>query len=202
MHNTSNEEFLRGNCEARHQCLVYSGPPSQQLPALGATIKRKLNDGYRCLYLNSDSMVANMKSYLSLLGINVESDIDKGHLGFSSEPVVSEDGDFDINLMLKKLESALDKALSEGYRGLWVTGDMTFEFGRKKNFIKLVEYEYQLEELMAKRMELCGICQYHQDTLPKEAPHQALRTHQAIFINETLSRINPSYVSPEESDNG
>ncbi len=35
--------------------------------------------------------------------------------------------------MLHKLEDALDQALSDGYKGLWATGDMTWEFGSEKN---------------------------------------------------------------------
>jgi hypothetical protein len=35
------------------------------------------------------------------------------------------------------------------------------------------------------------------DTLPPEATEQALRTHPMIFINETLSRVNPHYVAGE-----
>jgi hypothetical protein len=194
MQSSSNEEFFLSGREARHQCLIYNGAPSEQLPALGATLKQKLNDGFRCLYLNSAPMVAGMRSYLSSLGLDVARDVENGHLVFSSEPP-SVGGEFDIRKMLDGLESALDKALADGYKGLWATGDMTFEFGARKNFAKLLEYEYRLEELMARRMELCGICQYHTDTLPQDAPEHALLTHQVLYINETLSRMNPSYVA-------
>ncbi|NDF12074.1 MAG: hypothetical protein EB060_04565 [Proteobacteria bacterium] len=180
--------------EARHQCLIYHGAPSQQLPALGAVLKRKLSEGYRCMYINSIPMVNGMRSYLWTIGVDVESDTAKGHLVFSSESLLTEGTTLDVKVMLKTLENALDKALQDGYKGLWATGDMTFEFGYKENLAKLLEYEYGLEELMAKRMELCGICQYHQDTLPKEATPQALLTHPVIFINETLSRVNSNYV--------
>ncbi len=57
--------------EARHQCLIYEGSPSRQLPALAAVIKRKLDEGHRCLYLNSRPMVAGMRSYLAAIDIDV-----------------------------------------------------------------------------------------------------------------------------------
>ena len=178
----------------RHQCLVYKGPPSQQLPGLAAMMKRKLAEGHRCLYLNSRPMVAGIRSCLAAMDIDIEGAITNGNLVLSSESIVSVDGSFDVDLMLQKLEDALDQALSEGYAGLWATGDMTWEFGPDKDFSKLMEYEYRLEELMLKRPELCGICQYHQDTLPHEVMRQALQTHRALFINETLSHINPDYI--------
>jgi hypothetical protein len=178
--------------ESRHQCLIYEGSPSQQLPALASMIVRKLDEGHRCLYLNSRPMVAGMRSCLAAKGVDVVSDVAKARLVLSSEPA-STDGDFDTDMMLDSLEDALDQALDDGYEGLWATGDMTWEFGSEKNLAKLMAYEYRLEELMLKRPELSGICQYHQDTLPREATRQALLTHPLIFVNETLSRVNPEY---------
>jgi hypothetical protein len=180
--------------DSRHQCLIYEGSPSKQLPALAAMIRQKLAEGYRCLYLNSRPMVAGMRSYLAALGSDVESELASGRLVLSSEPVTSANGDFDVDGMLNQLSQAVDQALKDGYRGLWATGDMTWEFGREKNFLKLMQYEYRLDALMVKRPELSGICQYHQDTLPPEAIRQARLAHPSLFITETLSRINPDYI--------
>jgi hypothetical protein len=112
----------------------------------------------------------------------------------SSDPSASADADFDVDLMLHRLEDALDQALKDGYKGLLCTGDMTYEFGPRKDFAKLMEYEWRLEDLFRKRQELFGICQYHRDTLPHEAVRQGLLTHRGLFISETLSRVNPHYI--------
>lgn len=180
--------------ESRHQCLIYEGSPSEQLPVLAFMIKRKLNEGYRCLYMNSRPVVAGMQSYLAAIGIDVAHDIAKGRLVLSSEPAASADGDFDIDVMLQKLEDAVDLALNDGFKGLWASGDMSWELGPEKNFAKLMEYERRLEELFHQRRALFGICQYHRDTLPRHVMRQALLSHRAIFINETLSRVNPHYI--------
>jgi hypothetical protein len=162
---------------------------------MAATVQRKLAEGYRCLYLNSRPMVAGIRSCLAALGTDVTHEIAQGRLVLSSEPVTLGNGVFDVDAMLRTLEQALDKALAEGFKGLWATGDMSWEFGGEKNLEKLLEYEYGLEALFQKRPELAGICQYHQDTLPREATRQGLSAHQAIFLNETLTRINPHYVA-------
>jgi len=156
-------------------------------------IQRKLDENQRCLYLNSRPMVG-IRSCLAALGIDVQREIANTRLVLSSDSVASADGGFDVGLMLRSLEDALDQALGDGFKGLWATGDMTWEFGSEKIFAKLMEYEYRLEELFCRRHELCGICQYHQDTLPREVSRQALLTHRMIFVNETLSRLNPHYV--------
>jgi DcmR-like sensory protein len=96
--------------------------------------------------------------------------------------------------MLGKLEDSLNQALNDGYKGLWVSGDMTWEFAPGKDFSKLLEYEFELEEMFSKRKELCGICQYHKDTLPQDVMRQSLLVHPGIVISETLTRINPHYL--------
>ncbi len=180
--------------EFRHQCLVYEGSPSEQLPTLAAMIEKKLEEGQRCLYLNSRPMVAGMRSCLAARGMDVASEVAKARLVLSSDRGTAGDGSFDGEVMLHKLEDALDQALNDGYKGLWATGDMAWEFGSKQNFEKLMEYEWGLEEVFRRRPELCGICQYHRDTLPSAATRQGLLTHRMIFINATLERVNPYYV--------
>ena len=95
--------------------------------------------------------------------------------------------------MLSTLENAVGEAMNRGHKGLWASGDITWEFGGTNDFSKLLEYEWGLEELFRREPALCGICQYHTDTLPSEAVADALHAHEEIFINETLSRLNPSY---------
>lgn len=181
--------------DSRHRCLIYEGAPSVQLPALAAVIYRKLEEGYRCFYLNSPPMVAGLRTLLAAKGLDVVSETSKARLILSSKPALAADGSFDVELMLYNIEYALDQALTAGYKGLFATGDMTWEFGPGKDFAKLLEYEWRLEKLFRKRQELSGICQYHLGTLPREVAREGLLSHRIAFINETLSRINPYYVS-------
>jgi hypothetical protein len=177
----------------RHQCLIYEGSPSQKLPILAGIIQQKLKEGYRCLYLNSAPMVAGMCSTLAALGVDIESEKKKGSLVLSSDPI-STDGHFNSDEMLEKLEIAINQALKDGHKGLWASGDMTWEFGPERDFSKLLEYELKLEELFGRRKELIGICQYHQDTLPKDVMRDGLFAHRSVVISETLTRINPHYL--------
>ena len=66
---------------------------------------------------------------------------------------------------------------------------------------KLLEYEWKLEDLFRRQPALCGICQYHVDTLPRDMVLQGIVAHPTIFINETLSRLNPHYI-PSEARSG
>jgi hypothetical protein len=48
--------------------------------------------------------------------------------------------------------------------------------------------------LFRENKELCGICQYHKDTLPHDVMRQSLLVHPGIFLTDTLTRINPYYL--------
>ncbi len=188
---------------ARHQCLIYEGPPSRHLTALAAVVREKLGQNFRCLYLNSGPMVAGMRSYLAAAGVDVAGETERGSLVLTSElSHLTEDNRFDVDWMMETLAIALDDALRIGFAGLWATGDMTWEFGPEKNFSKLLEYELRLEAFIRQHPQMGGICQYHADTLPREALRQGLLAHPSIFINETLSRVNLHFLEHRFSPQG
>ena len=178
----------------RHQCVIYDGSPAEHLSSLAAFIRGKLSEDIRCLYINSYPMVVGMRSYLFAAGVNVVQEATKGRLVMSSDQANLVNGHFDVDRMLALLDSALDEALRDGYQGLWATGDMSWEFGPQRDFTKLLEYEWRLEEYMSTHPELSGICQYHTATLPRETVRQGFSSHRSFFINETLSRLNPHYL--------
>jgi hypothetical protein len=89
--------------------------------------------------------------------------------------------------MLSTLENAVGEAMNRGHKGLWASGDITWEFGGTNDFSKLLEYEWGLEELFRREPALCGICQYHTDTLPSEAGADALHAHEG-FLSMKLFR--------------
>jgi MEDS: MEthanogen/methylotroph, DcmR Sensory domain len=180
----------------RHQCLIYEGAPSKHLAAIGAVIRQRLSLKYRCLCFNSGPMIAGLRSCLAAAGVDVLHEVARGSLIFSSVQSHLRDGKFDIDYMIETLRSTLKKARSDGYAGLYATGDMSWEFGPEKDFSKLLEYECRLETFICNNPDFGGICQYHAGTLPRIYLRQALLTHQELFINETLSHINSHYLNP------
>jgi len=178
----------------RHQCLIYDGSPAKMLPVIASQVRDKLREKFQCLYLNSPAMVAGMKSYLYVEGVNVSEAVADGSLILSSDASPLKAGQFDVDRMLDMLEDSVNLALNAGYCGLWATGDMSWEMGPDRNLKRLLEYEWKLEQLFGKYPGLSGICQYHADTLPRDLVCHSLLVHPAIFINGTLARTNSSYV--------
>jgi hypothetical protein len=164
------------------------------MPALAATMRQRLGANYRCLYLNSPAMIAGMSSYLAAQGMDVAHEVAKTSLALSSDQSYLAGRSLDVEEMIATLELAVVQALRDGYQGLWASGDMLWEFGNQRNLQKLLTYERQLEELIRRQPLLCGICQYHGDSLPPEILRLGLLTHRAVFVHEGLSRMNPHYV--------
>jgi MEDS: MEthanogen/methylotroph, DcmR Sensory domain len=177
--------------------MIYEGSPAKHLRALAAIIVENLKNNKRCLYLNSPTMVAGIRSYLGAAGLDLARELERGGLVLSSDQSHLVDGQFDSSRMLALLEDAINEALRDGFNGLWATGDMTWEFGNEKNFVKLLDYERGLEQLFEKHASLSGVCQYHTDALPIGVVEQGLHVHKGIFVSETLSRINPYFLSHE-----
>jgi hypothetical protein len=185
----------------RHQCMIYDGPPSRTLAGLAAAIRQQLAANTRCMYINSPTMVAGIRSQLYAVGTDVEYELKRGALVLVADKSHLVDGHFDIDRMLEMLEEAVHGALADGHAGLFATGDMTWELGSEKELSKLLEYEWRLEQLFRAQPALSGICQYHRDVLPRDAVIEGLISHPSLFISDTISRLNPHYVlarSPED----
>jgi hypothetical protein len=52
----------------------------------------------------------------------------------------------------------------------------------EKDFTNLVEYDQRLDDLFQKQPALCGICQYHKDTLPQKCVRQGFRLHDDLRL--------------------
>ncbi|HTC34662.1 MAG TPA: MEDS domain-containing protein [Bryobacteraceae bacterium] len=180
---------------ARHQCMIYEGSPTKHLPGLAALIYAKLKTHHRCLYLNSPPMLAGIRSYLYTAGVDVDLEVRRGALVLSSDQSHLVKGCFNVAKMLALLVAAVEEAIQDGYTGLWAAGDMTWELGSEMNLDILFDYEQGLEEVFRRYPALGGVCMYHRDTLPINAVGAGLHLHQALYINETLTRMNPYYGS-------
>lgn len=189
---------MRMEQPSRHQCLIYDGPPSRHLPMLARVMRQKLNQGYRCMFLDSAPMVVGMRSQLAAIGVDVMSNVASGRLVMSSERNYLIGGRrFDVDRMLQALAEAVQSALGGGFEGLWATGNIGWELGPERDFSQLLEYEWQLESFIRNNPGLQGICQYHRDTLPGVAVTDGLLSHSSLVVDEARSLINPHVCARE-----
>jgi hypothetical protein len=179
---------------------MYEGAPSVHLTPVAKIMREKLSENWRCMYLNTAPMVAGMRTCLAINGVDVERETTRGSLVLRSEREHLVDGLFDIDRMLAGLKDALDEALGDGFVGLFAIGDMTWEFGPGGDFAKLLDYEWRVEDFLRAHPKFSAICQYHASTLPAEVLQDGMAAHPGIFVNETLSLMNPQFVHPRYSN--
>jgi MEDS: MEthanogen/methylotroph, DcmR Sensory domain len=178
----------------RHQGFMYHGSPSHNIPMMAAVIKERLEQKHRCLYFDSEPMVAGLLSHLTQVGVNVARETAQNSLVVSSHlGHLSEDRTFDVDRMIATLEDYLSETLRDGYVGLWASGDIAWEFGPGADYGPLKQYEMRLEDFMCAHAEMSGICQYHSGVLPPDAMRTGHEMHPSLFINETRSEWNPAY---------
>jgi hypothetical protein len=180
----------------RHQCFIDHGSPLGHIPMIAAVIKARLEQNHRCLYLNSDQMVAELRSDLEKIGVDVARETANNGLVFCSHlSHLGDDQTFDVDRMIATLEDKLNQALQDGYVGLWASGDVAWEFGPRRDFGQLLQYEMQLEDFVCTHEEISGVCLYHASVLPPDAMQTGHEVHPSFFISETQSRLNPAYAA-------
>jgi hypothetical protein len=178
----------------RHQGFMDHGSPSRHIPMIAAVIKARLEQNHRCFYFNSEPMVAGLRSNLAEIGVDLARETANNSLVFSSDlGHLSEDQTFDIDRMMATFEDMLNQTLRDGYIGLWASGDVAWEFGPKRDFGQLLQYERQLEDFVCTHAEVSGVCLYHGSVLPANAMQTGHDVHPSFFISETQSRWNPAY---------
>ncbi|MBI3549260.1 MAG: MEDS domain-containing protein [Elusimicrobia bacterium] len=182
--------------DSRHKCLIYEGHPSEQLPIIVPLIQDGLAEGRRCLYLGDPETVRMVRDAAETKGVDVERQVARGALVFSSDRSHLAGGGFDPKGMVALLRGLVDAAVKDGFTGLCATGDMRWELGTDANFERLQEYEALLEQVF-RDLPLMGICQYHRDTVPAQALQDALTTHRSVWVGSSLRRDNVFYIPPE-----
>ena len=182
--------------DSRHKCLIYDGHPMEQLGVVVPLLLDGLSDHWRCLYLGDPDTVELVDDALVQRGVDTEREVHRGALVLSSDRSHLRNGLFDPIAMVDGLCASVDEAVRDGFSGLCATGDMRWELGADENFDHLLEYEAQLERVFREK-PLRGICQYRRDILPARAIRDALVTHGAAYIGNTLNRDNLFYIPPE-----
>jgi hypothetical protein len=179
-----------------HECLIYDGAPSEQLPIVIPLLVDGLRTNWRCLYLGDPASLKMIEAALVEQGIDPRRESKRGALVLSSDRSHLTGRPFDPAWMMGELGQSVDRAVADGYEGLCATGDMRWELGDDESFDRLLEYEARLEQFIAEN-PLRGICQYRRDDLPEAAIRDALLTHRGAHIGDVFAGDNFFYLPPE-----
>lgn len=188
-----------------HICLIYKDE-EEQMEAIIPYLKQGLERNEACVYIVDDRTLAEVKAALMKGGIDVENEVARGSLVFSTKReayVMS--GEFDPKSMLVFLRKAMEESVAAGFSGFRVTGEMTWALGNECGCERLIEYEALLNDFFP-GSKATAICQYNSKRFGPEIIRDVLRTHPvAIVDGQVCANIyyeTPRMVLGEESVQG
>jgi len=107
------------------------------------------------------------------------------------------EGTFDPDRMIALLISETEKALSEGYPALRVTGEMTWVLGGLPGSDRLLEYEARLNTEVFPKYPCLAICQYERAKFDPAIIKGVIMTHPLVVVSNRIYR-NFYYIPPEK----
>lgn len=192
------QELTRLN-QGDHICLIYENP-AELLAVVVPFIIGGLDRGERCLYIadhriideDEDEVVQALKA----AGVDIAQARQRGALRLlSSQDTYLRAGEFVPQSMIDLIRQAETEALTDGFSGLRLTGELTWSLGPEPGCDRLIDYEALINHLPRFSKSVI-LCQYHYSRFGVPCIHDVLRTHPVAILGDQVCP-NPYYESPE-----
>jgi len=177
-----------------HVCAIHADP-NDQIGGIAEYFKAGLAHGERCIYIVGDRLREDIQARLAAVGVDVGAALDSGslELKIKSETYFA-GGDFNPDSMLDYLQANEVAALSAGYSGLRVSGEMTWALDSNPGCDRLIDYEARLNDYLPGSRVL-GLCQYHWPRFSSDVLRGVLRTHPIVVVDQSAC-LNPYFEPP------
>jgi len=179
-----------------HVCCIYE-TEEEHKALVTSFLRRGLERGEKVLYIADTHTAQNIQNYLQEDGIEVEPYLTSGQLSIRSAiDVYTPEGVFKPDTMMTLLSDETERALSEGYSALRVTGEMSWVLREPPGSERLIEYENKLNTFYPGTRCL-GICQYDRQRFNAALLLDVVIAHPTIILGTEI-HSNPFYVLPTE----
>ena len=179
-----------------HICLLYRSEEEHRA-LLTEYIRAGLQRGERVVYIVDAHTACKVRSYLREAGIAPREAERRGELRFlTSDEAYLRRGTFNPQGMISLLVEETQQALTDGFIGLRVTGEMSWALRGLPGSERLIEYEALLNEFFP-GSACTGLCQYDVRRFSAGILLDVMRTHPVIAVG-TRVHENPFYIPPEE----
>ena len=160
-----------------HVCAFYNGGGSALDDIVVDYLSRGLRAGNKCACFSFADTASSVRDRIPPELMSRD-----GILQFYTENQA--EGGFSVEAGLRRLETVVKEALSDGYGRLWALGDMTFVARDvpPRSMKTWFTYEAEVNEL-ASRYPQFIMCLYDLDQWAGELIMSVLKTHPRIFVN-------------------
>lgn len=180
-----------------HFCGVYRSDHDHRRVAI-EVIRNAVARDDRILYLVDAHTAAELKRVLSAASIDVEHLLARGQLVImTAKEAYFRDGEFDPEKMLRLLATESERAKSDGFAALAVTGEMTWALAGEPGSERLIEYEAKLNTFFP-GSDCYAVCQYDRRKFDADLLLDILHNHPKVLLGTAgLDNSRMYYVPPE-----
>jgi PAS domain S-box-containing protein len=179
-----------------HVVLLYK-KQDEILTASVSFIKTSLDRNEKCLYikgdLNENALLIELRKQIS----NIDLYIKKGQLQFlEKEETYALSSNFKAIEMIEKLKEESKKSLIEGYKGLAITGELSWVLNSENGKKEIIDYEWMLNEYIFNDYPVVAMCRYNLNKFDNSIIKAIIELHHYIIWNGEIHE-NPYYIPPE-----
>jgi len=168
-----------------HLCCIY-GTEEEHKALLTTFLQHGLEHNEKVVYIVDKHTATTILGYLKDEGLDYQRYIEKGQLQvLSVANSYMKEGVFDPDSMISLLRCETERALSEGYAALRVTGEMSWALKGLPGSQRLIEYESKLNTFFP-GSKCLAMCQYNRKLFDAELLLKVLSTHPVAVIGTEI----------------
>lgn len=177
-----------------HMVILYDRE-EEMVEYLAAYIHSSLIHNNRCIYITNDEMDETIVlEKIESLSLGMEQDGD--FIVLNKEEAYSKEGRFNPDKMIEFLRRLAEEAVADGYRGLAVTGEISWVLDYEDGRELIIEYEWKLNEQIFDRYPVTALCRYNMTKFSDEMIINIIQLHPYLIWKNTMHE-NPFYIEPE-----
>jgi hypothetical protein len=180
--------------EGVHLCHIFSDD-EERARTMSRSVSQWLTEGAKVLCLEDAETRGHIRELLAELGVDL-SGKEQALLTASAEDTYCPIGGLVPEVLLEGFEGFCRQAVSDGFSGVRITGDMGWAVRRRIARERLLEYEIKATAC-ARRNRVLAVCEYDARKFDGGTIMDILSVHPAMLVRGQIVR-NPHYVEPEE----
>jgi hypothetical protein len=182
-----------------HVCFPYEHE-LEKWTTLVAFVRDGLLRQERCLYVGTPADQDALLEALAAGGVQAQRELERGALVLATQgETYLRTGRLDPADMLDLIDTLIDRALADGFRGLRGTGEGSKALPDEL-WQPILDYEAQINERFAQR-PFTALCRYRSDHVSPSRAQDLLRAHPVALVRGTVCD-NPFYEHPALSIGG
>lgn len=159
-----------------------------------AYIHSALQRNERCIYITGDADTSLVIGKVEELAGDVEQ---RGDLiVLNRNQAYSEHGKFIPDKMIALIKDLTETAISDGYSGMAITGEISWVLDYENGNELIIEYEWKLNEYIFDCYPVSALCRYNLNMFSDEMIINIIQLHPYILWNNRIHE-NPFYIPPE-----